>query len=77
MSKPTQERPIAERFSQDIFPSGVGIGGKGTTKFADVQEKSHFLMFFCSAGYRRALDRWRVTGGSSLRCKSVLCACSG
>ena len=39
--KPTQERPIAKRFSQDIFPSSVGIGCKGTTKFADVQEKSH------------------------------------
>ena len=32
------------------------IGCKGTTKFASVQEKSHFLVFFCSAGYRRALD---------------------
>ena len=56
MSKPTQERPIAERFSQDIFPSGVGFGCKGSEKFAGVQEKSHFLVFFCSAGYRRALD---------------------
>ena len=35
--KPTQERPIAKRFSQDIFPSSVGFGCKGTTKFADVQ----------------------------------------
>ena len=30
--------------------------GKGTTKFADVQEKPHFNVIFCSAGYRRALD---------------------
>ena len=35
--KPTQERPIAKRFSQDIFPSSVGFGCKGTIKFADVQ----------------------------------------
>ena len=35
------KKTIAKRFSQDIFPSSVGIGCKGTTKFADVQEKSH------------------------------------
>ena len=35
--KPTQERPFAKRFSQDISPSSVGIDCKGTTKFADVQ----------------------------------------
>ena len=27
-----------------------------------MQEKSHFLVFFCSAGYRRALNRWQGTG---------------
>ena len=35
--KPTQERPIAQRFSQDIFPSSVGINRKGSEKFAIVQ----------------------------------------
>ena len=49
---------------------------KGTTKFAHLQEKSHFSAIFYSAGYRRAQDKWRVTGGSSLRCRSALCACS-
>ena len=37
MSETYPERTIAKRFSQDIFPSSVGIGGKGTEKFADVQ----------------------------------------
>ena len=37
MSKPTQERTFAKRFSQDIFPSSVGFGCKGTEKFASVQ----------------------------------------
>ena len=103
--KPTQERPIAKRFSQDIFPSSVGFECKGSEKFADMQilsgksdydkylNKNTGLMdkekiehstlgrdnrriFIYSAGYRRALDRWRVTGGSSLRCRSALCACS-
>ena len=36
-----KERPFAKRFSQDIFPSSVGFGCKGSEKFADVQEKSH------------------------------------
>ena len=35
--KPTQERTIAKRFSQDIFPSNVGIDRKGSKKFAIVQ----------------------------------------
>ena len=35
--KPTLGKTFAKRFSQDIFPSSVGIDCKGTTKFADVQ----------------------------------------
>ena len=35
---------------------------KGTTKFAHLQEKSHFSAIFYSAGYRRAQDKWRVLG---------------
>ena len=35
--KPTPKRTIAKHFSQDIFPSSVGIGCKGTTKFAFLQ----------------------------------------
>ena len=31
------ERSIAKRFSQDIFPSSVGFGCKGSEKFAIVQ----------------------------------------
>ena len=31
------ERPFAKRFSQDIFPSSVGFGDKGSEKFASVQ----------------------------------------
>ena len=54
----------------------LGLRCKGTTKFAHLQEKSHFSAIFYSAGYRRAQDKWRVTGGSSLRCRSALCACS-
>ena len=38
------------------------IGCKGTTKFAHLQEKSHFSAIFYSAGYRRAQDKWRVLG---------------
>ena len=37
MSNLPKERTFAKRFSQDIFPSSVGFGCKGTTKFADVQ----------------------------------------
>ena len=37
MSETYPERTFAKRFSQDIFPSSVGFGCKGTTKFADVQ----------------------------------------
>ena len=35
--KPTQERTIAKRFSQDIFPSSAGFDRKGSEKFAIVQ----------------------------------------
>ena len=28
----------------------LGLRCKGTTKFAHLQEKSHFLVIFCSAG---------------------------
>ena len=35
--KPTPKRTIAKHFSQDIFPSSVGIGCKGSEKFASVQ----------------------------------------
>ena len=37
MSETYPERTIAKRFSRDIFPSSVGIGCKGSEKFADVQ----------------------------------------
>jgi len=40
------KKTFAKRFSQDIFPSSVGIVGKGTTIFADMQEKSHFGAIF-------------------------------
>ena len=46
MSETYPERTFAKRFSQDIFPSSVGIGDKGTTKFADVQEKKRKNRFF-------------------------------
>ena len=46
MSETYPRRNLAKRFSQDIFPSSVGIGCKGTIKFADVQEKSHFGVIF-------------------------------
>ena len=46
MSETYPERTIAKRFSQDISPSSVGIGCKGTTIFADMQEKSHFGAIF-------------------------------
>ena len=42
--KPTQERPIAKRFSQDIFPSSVGIGCKGTKKNAYAQVLCDFFV---------------------------------
>ena len=32
-----------------------------------MQEKSHFLVFFYSAGYRRALNRWRILGNRDSR----------
>ena len=34
---------IAKRFSQDIFPSSVGFGGKGTKKIAYAQVLCDFL----------------------------------
>ena len=37
MSETYPERTFAKRFSQDIFPSSVGIGCKGSEKFAIVQ----------------------------------------
>ena len=46
MSETYPERTIAKRLSQDIFPSSVGIGGKGSEKFASVQEKSHLSAIF-------------------------------
>ena len=46
MSETYPRKTFAKRFSQDIFPSSVGIGDKGTTKFADMQEKSHFGAIF-------------------------------
>ena len=46
MSETYPRKTFAKRFSQDIFPSSVGIGCKGTTIFADMQEKSHFGAIF-------------------------------
>ena len=46
MSETYPRKTFAKRFSQDKFPSSVGIGDKGTTKFADMQEKSHFGAIF-------------------------------
>ena len=40
--KPTQERAIAKRFAQDIFPSSVGFGCKGTKKNIHTQTLFHF-----------------------------------
>ena len=37
MSETYPERTFAKHFSQDIFPSSVGIGCKGSEKFASVQ----------------------------------------
>ena len=50
--KPTQERTFAKRFSQDIFLSSAGFDCKGTIKFADVQEKSHFNAIFLVYGVK-------------------------
>ena len=35
---------------------------KGTTKFAHLQEKSHFSAIFTRRGNQRALNKWRVLG---------------
>ena len=37
MSETYPKRTFAKHFSQDIFPSSVGIGCKGSEKFASVQ----------------------------------------
>ena len=37
MSETYPRKTFAKRFSQDIFPSSVGIGDKGSEKFAIVQ----------------------------------------
>ena len=37
MSETYPKKTFAKLFSQDMFPSSVGIGCKGTTKFADMQ----------------------------------------
>ena len=44
MSETHPERPIAKRFSQDIFPSNVGFDCKGTKKNAYAQV---LCDFFC------------------------------
>ena len=41
MSETYPRKTFAKHFSQDIFPSSVGFGGKGTENLRDVQEKSH------------------------------------
>ena len=51
--KPTQERPIAKRFSQDIFPSSVGIEDKGSENLRDEQEKSEKFAFFSLVDARK------------------------
>ncbi len=40
------KKTFAKRFSQDIFPSSVGIGCKGTENLRDVQENSTFFVIF-------------------------------
>ena len=52
LPKPTQERPIAKRFSRDIFPYSVGFCCKGNEKFVIVQEKSHISVIFLGVGCR-------------------------
>ncbi len=42
------KKPLRNAFRRTYFPSSVGFDCKGTTKFADVQEKSYFLVFFYS-----------------------------
>ena len=44
--KPTLGKTFAKRFSQDIFPSSVGIDCKGTELFWIEQENSDFLVNF-------------------------------
>ena len=50
MSETYPERTFAKRFSQDIFPSSVGFGDKGTENLRDVQEKVHFGVIFLGKG---------------------------
>ena len=46
MSETYPKRTFAKRFSQDIFPSSVGIGDKDTTLFWHKQENMYENVFF-------------------------------
>ena len=46
MSNLPKERTFAKRFSQDIFPSSVGIGDKVTNLFLHKQENMYENVFF-------------------------------
>ena len=46
MSETYPRKNLCETLFAGHTPSSVGIGGKGSEKFADVQEKSHFVAIF-------------------------------
>ena len=46
-------------------PSSIGFECKGTEKFADMQEKSHFSAIFLMWGVRRSVIRQGILSGKS------------
>ncbi len=46
MSETYPKKDLCETLFAGHTPSSVGIGDKGTTIFADMQEKSHFGAIF-------------------------------
>ena len=53
--KSTQERAIAKRFSQDIFPSSVGFGCKGTKNIVHTQVLFNFEFISAERYYIKLL----------------------
>ncbi len=60
MSETYPTRETMKRFSQDIYPSSVGIDDKGSEKFADEQEKCTFRCICLFRGGTRARVKCKI-----------------
>ena len=55
MSETYPRKNLCETLFAGHTPSSVGFDYKGTTKFADMQEKSHFSAIFLMWSVRRTV----------------------